>query len=204
MHCCRVDFSIPDIYCIFSAAPSVQCTCSRFFAQNCPSLSLSCNCSHFLPRIAIIIVQTSHIRWVRTIANITIKCKNEDDHAQLWDCLKIELFDVVSFCTWWKSWWWLWWWWCQMQITLPASSIIERWGVVVVRPRVRSTPRGPKPCTTNCAMLWNILCAMWRSPYKTNCAMLWNIPYRIWPIDQTVAQLIVQFFGMYNPQCALL
>ena len=74
---------------------------------------------------------------------------------------KMKLFDVIGFCTWWKSWWCHWWWWCQVQITLPAaSSIIERWGVVVVRPRVRSTPRGPNRCTTNCAMLQNVQCTM--------------------------------------------
>ena len=77
------------------------------------------------------------------------------------DCLKVKPFEVISFCTWWKAWWCHWWWWCQMQITLPAaSSIIERWGVVVVQPRVRSTPRGPNLCTTNCAMPQNVQCTM--------------------------------------------
>ena len=112
---------------------------------------------------------------------------------------KMKLFDVIGFCTWWKSWWCHWWWWCQMQITLPAaSSIIERWGVVVVRPRVRSTPRGPNRCTTNCAMLWNILCAMWPHPCKTNCAMPWNIPHRIWSKPCTTNCAMPQ-----NVQCAM-
>ena len=111
---------------------------------------------------------------------------------------KMKLFDVIGFCTWWKSWWCHWWWWCQTQITLPAaSSIIERWGWLWFG---RECARLPGDQTlaqliVQCFETYYVQCNV---KLIVQCFEIYHIEY-----DQTLAQLIVQCPRMYNVQCAI-